>query len=956
MRAILTLIRLYISIITLIIFSFSSYRLNAQIFYNEQSPPSLKWMQINTPNFQVLYPSGLESEAFRMANTIEYVIGKVSESLNKQPKKITIILQNQGVLSNGFVQLAPRRSEFFTTAPQSFDVQDWLNSLAVHELRHVVQLDKLSGKLKAPFFEEIALAIFGVTLPPWFFEGDAVGIETVLTKAGRGRLPDWELIFRSNTLSSKFYSYSKNYFGSFRDLTPGYYQLGYFMTSKLKRDYGKGIIDSVMSRMSKTPLRPYNLSRSIKKFTGLNTRMLHDSTVSELTRLWTIQKTQSAPVDYPALHKRRNDIPADYLFPIQATPGEIIALEKSFNNTPAIIRIDSTGKKSEIIKIGYQTESNFSYSAGKIVWDEFRFDARYQKRSFNVVNIYDLNGAGYRQLTNKSRFFSPALSPDGKTIAVVHVELSNKIELEEIDSESGTVLRSFNNPENYFLQTPSYNQDGSKIVCVGINKDGAALLEFNRADGSLRVLLQPQRQQLSRPVYAMEKILVRASFNGINNIYSIESRQNDNQAPAVMQLTNAAYSASNPSYNIKNGLMLFNVFKGSGYDIASLPLDQISGMPISQVSDSFINYSAPLVEEEAGPLSFDSIPENYYPEKPYSQFRNLFYFHSLSPIAEDNEFSDDLNLGIKLKSNNQLNTLDFYTGYQYNYGLRKSEYLAGFTYKQFYPLLDVRYINRARLAYASRTAGGVTALTPINWRENFIEMGISLPFVANRLNKTYAMGISALTSYTSRYRISNRPTGFAEQINFPINYQFYFSHNTQRSLRDLAPKWAQNITLSYQHLPFERSLSGDHFRVQSLFFSPGIFSNHSLQTSFNYQTSNGIYNFNVDIPRVSGYNNLRPSRVRNTLLFDYRLPLFYPDAEIGPLAYIKRLRAGLFADFENVGKGNSFEPRTYGFEINADMNLLRFYLPNFVLSGKLIVINETRRLPPLLELGFSYGF
>ncbi|HEY1008620.1 MAG TPA: hypothetical protein VGE58_00835, partial [Daejeonella sp.] len=128
------------------------------------------------------------------------------------------------------------------------------------------------------------------------------------------------------------------------------------------------------------------------------------------------------------------------------------------------------------------------------------------------------------------------------------------------------------------------------------------------------------------------------------------------------------------------------------------------------------------------------------------------------------------------------------------------------------------------------------------------------------------------------------------------------------------------------------------------------------QTSFNYQKSNGIYNFNVDIPRASGYNSLKPGYVRNTLLFDYRLPLFYPDAEIGPVAYIKRLRAGLFADFENVGKGNSFEPRTYGLEINADMNFLRFYLPDFAVSGKLIFVNETRPTRSLMEFGFTYGF
>jgi hypothetical protein len=172
----------YLFISTLCIFISSTYSTDvfSQIFSAEQNPPSIKWLQINSTNFQIIYPTELEIEAQRMANTLEHVVGAVSKSLNTKPRKISILLQNQSLISNGFVQLAPRRSEFFTTSPQNIDFQDWLNSLAIHELRHVVQFDKLNPNLKAPFFEELALAIFGISLPPWFFEGDAVGIETAL--------------------------------------------------------------------------------------------------------------------------------------------------------------------------------------------------------------------------------------------------------------------------------------------------------------------------------------------------------------------------------------------------------------------------------------------------------------------------------------------------------------------------------------------------------------------------------------------------------------------------------------------------------------------------------------------------------------------------------------------------------------------------------------------------------
>ncbi|MGB4774378.1 MAG: hypothetical protein WBP45_04340, partial [Daejeonella sp.] len=490
---------LHINIYILLICCFNLSSVKAQFFDSEQNPPGVKWQQINTTNFQIIYPTEFENEAQRMANTLQTIISRVSKTLHKEPRKISIILQNQGVISNGFVQLAPRRSEFFTTPPQEFDYQDWLNSLAVHELRHVVQFDKLTGNFKAPFFEELGLAIFGITLPTWFYEGDAVGIETALTNAGRGRLPGWELPFRTNVLSGQSYSYSKDYLGSLRNVTPGYYQLGYFMTTKLKRDYGENIMDKLFTNISKNYIRPYNLSRSIKKYTGLNTRQLHDSTVAELRRLWQKQAAETKPVDYTTLNKRRNAIPTDYLLPIARSSTEILALKEGKAQTPQLVSINSQGNEKLIIRIGYQDNPNFSYASNKLIWDELRYDVRFQKRSFNVINSYDLVSKTYRQLTHKSRLFSPALSPDGKTIAAIKVSLANNINLVELDAESGKELKVYENPDNMQLQTPGYNSNGDKIIFTASGKQGSTICEINKADGSFKQLIPFQQQQLSKP-------------------------------------------------------------------------------------------------------------------------------------------------------------------------------------------------------------------------------------------------------------------------------------------------------------------------------------------------------------------------------------------------------------------------------------------------------------------------
>jgi hypothetical protein len=77
--------------------------------------------------------------------------------------------------------------------------------------------------------------------------------------------------------------------------------------------------------------------------------------------------------------------------------------------------------------------------------------------------------------------------------------------------------------------------------------------------------------------------------------------------------------------------------------------------------------------------------------------------------------------------------------------------------------------------------------------------------------------------------------------------------------------------------------------------------------------------------------------------------------ELGPLAYIKRFKAGFFADFENIDSRKQFAPRSYGAELRSDMNLLRFPLPNFDFGGKIIFLNEKSQQKPIFETIVVYN-
>src|SRR5688572_4340891 len=75
----------------------------------ENNPSSLKWRQVKTPNFRVIFPKGFEEQGQRVANTLEHIRTHESKSMGTSPRKISIVLQNQSALSNGFVSMLPRR-------------------------------------------------------------------------------------------------------------------------------------------------------------------------------------------------------------------------------------------------------------------------------------------------------------------------------------------------------------------------------------------------------------------------------------------------------------------------------------------------------------------------------------------------------------------------------------------------------------------------------------------------------------------------------------------------------------------------------------------------------------------------------------------------------------------------------------------------------------------------------
>ena len=341
------------------------------------NPPSIQWKYIQNDAAKIIYPEGIYRQAARIANVIQKLSDSSYFSLGMEKEQISIILQNQSITPNAFVGVGPFRSEFYTNPPQNNfgGAIDWNDLLAIHEYRHVQQLQNARIEVI-----KTAYTVFGdffwsslahLILPPWFFEGDAVFNETVLSNGGRGRKPNFEGQNRALLLTGATLNYENNSAGTNKKLIPNIYNMGYHLTTSLNIDYGDKIMGNLLQESIKSSLfNFYPFSKILKKYTGMRTPQYYKATFSKLKKKW---EQKAAEIELTEAKNINNEIKktfTNYNHPNYLNSQTIIAEKTSFNEIPSFYLIQSDGSEKRIASPGFYSESNANLSLNKdyLVW------------------------------------------------------------------------------------------------------------------------------------------------------------------------------------------------------------------------------------------------------------------------------------------------------------------------------------------------------------------------------------------------------------------------------------------------------------------------------------------------------------------------------------------------------------------------------------------------------------
>lgn len=939
--------KLFFSILTSIIASVTLIKIQAQIIGKGQAHFSTKWMQIDSPKYQLIFPSSFTSEATSLAKKLDLFISKTSQDLKINPKKISIIINNEHLEQNGFVQLAPRKSEVYPVPSATSTNEEWFENLIIHELRHVAQIDKLSGKFTKPFFEELGLALFGLHLPSWFFEGDAVEMETLLTAGGRGRTPSWEMPIRALLSEQIEYDFNKYLMGSYKDIVPSFYTIGYLMTSTLTNEKGLHVKEKIINDMRKNLLRPYNFNKSLKKYYGKNTDKLFQKTILNLQKHWgDHNKFPATKSNFIHFETKDNKYYTSYYHPQTNSNNDIYSIRSSPQKRNQIIKHNGL-IESVIVELGLQLTPYFHIRDHLIVWDEYHKHPRYEKNTYSDIQLYDINKRKTYKITNNTRYYSPHLHPFLHQVTAVRVDKDNRSFLIHLDLETGEEVNNAFHIPGLHIQQPAYNTSGNKIVFIGISDLGTNLFELDVETEIAHPLLPWANQQLEKPQYFNNDIIFKAHYQGKDQIYSLQNGD-------IYQLTESTYGAFTP--NICDSILTFSDYQTHGYKIAQLNLNNhkySSKVKIHKNTTYFSVDKESVIDKSK--FSLDAI--DTVSIKRYRPLRNFFNFHSLSLSSNNFEDFDNFKPGIFWYANDLLNTSQIKLGYEYDMDTRKSNYSAEFTYQKFPPKLSLKYKNKGQISAATLTNDSDKKTIQIDWREHQYIIDIQLPFTVYKRSYSQSYGFNMGTSYTKRYNLSvTNIQNFKDVIAFPMHYQIYYNHNKMLSKMDLAPKWGQNVSITYRHLPFGNLPKSRLLSIRSGIYTPGILLNHSFRLRFSTQYANGIYSFSNDIPLPSGFEFLPNNKVRNTLLSEYKLPLIYPDWGIGKIAYVKRIYGQLFCDYLNINK-TRFRPASYGAALYSNVHFFRYPMPAFTLGAKIAKLNlpnSTKQYATFYSLSYTY--
>ena len=879
---------------------------------------------------RVIFPAGYEGRAKRVASLIDQLAVEHNRSVGERLYDFDLVLQTPNLTVNGYVGLAPFRSEFYTTPPQSFrrlSNTDWLDLLSIHEFRHVQQssnerrgLTNLVSILQG----QLGWAVMsGIATPNWFTEGDAVVAETALTAGGRGRTPTFSADLRSLLRQGTVYRYAKARNGSFRSLVPSHYVYGYAMTTYARERFGNDVWKPVLQEGASFRGLFYSFSRALKRRTGLTTQELYATTMLDLE-----QRQDSALIARRPLTEGDpiagvdNDI-RSYSFPYVDEEGRLLALRTSYRELPALVEVGSPDRV--ITYIGIQREPWLAISERFALWTQYRQDPRYTNQNFSDLIVYELRTGRKRQLTTDGKYLSATFSTDQRRVAAVWFDaLAGGPEIHILDAADGTVLDRFMAEANN-VSWPTFSADGERVFYLEQTYEGVAIRAWDPASGNSETLLPRSAAPIDMLTVADDgRLLFVSGRSGVDNVYSL-----DPGTRRVTQHTDVAVGAYFP-YLDENELF-YAAPTPVGERLHRMALTEVGALPEAIQAGIFERPAAYTAEATNLPVE---LRERNYPASNFSNTLGGIKLHSWS-------FNGSyVTPGMEIAFGNALNTLEATASAEYNFN--EDRYAGGvdLTYGGLFPVVTAqgRYRDRNTLVQVDRP----DSLQFFRQEFNQLTVGadLSVPLQWVNHNTTTSVIPTAGLQY---YSLQDPEEGAlpADFVNLTLGLRVSALRRT--AYKQVQPRLGVSASLLYDRA-LGSTKPGERLLLRSSVYLPGLVRTHGIRLDVDAQSEPAVNLFQY--PDVFRYARGFTAPLNDDVYrlgVNYQLPLLYPDFGILGITYFKRVRLNAFYDYSrfalNFREDLTFTEQSAGAQV---------YFDNVWLNAQLITlgVEAAYRLSP----------
>ncbi len=933
--------RFLFTAILIILFSF---RAGAQFYMTGDDPGSLKWYRVTTEHYSILYPEGLDSLAAVYGRNLEKYRLAVGRTAGYFPGELTsgrmpVILHAYNANSNGVVVWAPKRMELYT-APSAYSPEPmpWEMNLAIHESRHVAQMQQGMSHVFRPFnwiFGQMWTgAVAGLYPSKWMLEGDAVVAETALSRSGRGRTADllnWYMIAADNgdVRRSKQWKY-----GSYRYYTPNEYSLGYLYISGIRYLYD--CPDYTSRYLHYAARRPYNMffeNTVTRQVSGMNVRETFNEVMDFYAQMWAEDRQKRAPfMESSRVPEERTRRYTEYAGTV-ATPQGLFTLRSGIDRSRTLMQYGYSSGKGKRLRAFASATGKLEYSSsGRLYWSESVPDARWGHKINSKIRYYDIERRKTVNITRQGKFFNPSVSDSLGLLAMTGYPVEGGSRILVTDME-GKEVKEICAPDS--LQIVESVWAGGELYVSGISESGFGIygVSADSAAGSpsLTPVLKAEPVKINGLRSVNGKISFTSDRTGVNEMYILDPHSGE-----TYQVTSTPYGADAFQFS-PDGKALY--YSAATHDGAVLSRTDSDSLPWKKVdfSEKYIYTVAEKLSEQerqatagADMISDTAHIEISSPER-YRKFPHLFNIHSWAPVYFNYDniknlsydyFYDMLSPGAAAVVQNSLGTFTANFGYSahpdpYDRSSWRHSGHATFTYSGLYPVIEASIDVNDRAARNNflliEKADRNTYLLSIRSRAS------ALPSVRGRVAAYIPFNFSSGGWYR----------GVVPQIAWSAGNDLYIGKPEQSltaSLRaytmlgkaasEIYPDWGIGI---------EGGISGylglsDYFSPVAYAYAygylPGFFTTHGfrLTATGQWQTdreslfSSGIAN---TLPRgfrsdgiLSSYMNGFSSSYKFTA--EYAIPVYLGDFNITSAFYVKRAIITPHFDMSVFPGGNLF--------------------------------------------------